>query len=78
MPKVATTVKLKLDIFECLDHIAIRMRREIRKGHLPSRGRGKSWGAGTVAASLVEYVVREHPELLGEIGHDSERKTGND
>lgn len=78
MPKVVTTANLSPQTYNILDDTARFLRQEIRKGHLPSRGRGKSWGVGTVAASLVEYVVREHPELLEQIGHASERKTDND
>lgn len=78
MSKVPTKVQLEIDTVNLLDNVAARMRKEIYLGHLPSRGRGKSWGVGTVAASLVEYVVREHPELLEQIGHEGERKAGDD
>ena len=54
------------DIADAIDQIALKVRRAIREGRLPPRGRGRSIGAGTVAAEIVERVVRDHPELLKE------------
>ena len=58
------------EIADAIDQIALKVRRAIREGRLPPRGRGRSIGAGTVAAEIVERVVRDHPELLKEFFAD--------
>lgn len=62
--KIPTKVNLDPETFELLENMAARLRTEIAKGNLPSRGRGKSWGAGTVAADIIEKVVRDQPSIL--------------
>lgn len=62
--KISANIKIDNDVFNVLDATASRLRHAVREGELPSRGRGKSWGAGTVAAYLVERIVREQPKLL--------------
>lgn len=58
------------EIVDILDQIAFSIRRKIREGKLPKRGAGRPIGTGTIAAEIVERVIREHPELLQQFFED--------
>ena len=73
MPEKTTNpVKIVVDndVLEKLDKIASEIRKDIRSGRLPSRGRGPAIGVSNVAADIVRRIVREHPELLKEFFED--------
>ncbi len=65
-------IQLDSEILSVLDHLAADVRDAIRAGAIERRGRGKKYGSSNVAATIIERVVQEHPELLKEFfGDDS-------
>ena len=78
--KKSSPLKLTVDndVLGTLDQIAVKIRQEIREGKLPKRGPGRSVGAATIAADIVERIVRDHPELLKEFFEDETSLTPAD
>ena len=48
-----------------ISDIAAKLKKATREGKLPKRP-GRSVGDGSVAAEIVERVIRDYPELLKE------------
>lgn len=65
-PRLKMTVQLDSQTLDALEQIAMEVRRAVRAGTLPRRGRGRPFGSATVASTIIQRVVRDHPGLLRE------------